>query len=144
MIRQPARRLLTGFAVFLTFSIQLAAPTVLAARYQANASPSGAKTIVCRVLETHSSDDPPIITVVFHQRDRQDGPALGSLLLENSGATVEIQIGKDGQRQTGRVFRLKSCFGRGLLLLPPGSTAPKDGVVFTIKFPSEHDAGIQR
>jgi hypothetical protein len=122
----------------------LAAAIAINARPQSTAPVAHANVVACRVLETHTSDQPPIITVVFHHRDREDGPVLGSLLLENSGAIVEIQIGKDGPRQTGRVFRLKSCFGRGLLLLPTGATAPKDREVFTIKFPSAHDAGTQQ
>lgn len=87
-------------------------------------------------MESHSSEQPPVAAVVFHQRNRQDGPRLGELLLKNSGANVEIQIGQDGSRQTARVFRLKSCFGRGLLVLPTSATAPKDGETFTFKFPT--------
>lgn len=140
MMRMPKRRF-TVAAAFLVLSGSLAAAVALAARHQAAASAADAKTIACRVLETHASDKPPIVAVVFHQRDRQDGPKLGALLLQNSGATVEIQVGDGGMRQTGKVFRLKSCFGRGLLVLPAGATAPKDGEAFTIKFPEEHASG---
>lgn len=135
------RRFAIAFAPLLVLSGSLAAAVAFAARYQVAAPAAGAKTIACRVLETHASDQPPVFAVVFHQRDRQDGPKLGALLVQNSGATVEIQVGDGGLRQTGKVFRLKSCFGRGLLVLPAGATAPKDGEAFTIKFPEDHASG---
>jgi hypothetical protein len=46
-----------------------------------------------------------------------------------------VQIG-DGSWQRATVVRLKSCFGRGLLILPPGEPALKDGETFLLKFAS--------
>jgi len=121
------------FAVALAF---LAAAAAITAHSQSSAPTADANVVVCRVLEAHASDQPAVIALVFHQRDRQDGPRLGDLIQQNSGAQVEIQIGDASARQTARVFRLKSCFGRGLLLLPADATAPKDGQTFTVKFPA--------
>jgi hypothetical protein len=57
--------------------------------------------------------------VIFHQRDKVDGPRLGSLLLEHSGEEMALEtIG--GQRYRATVFRVKSAFGRGLVLVPAG------------------------
>lgn len=120
---------------FLGVCVCLAAAVAVRARPQSSAT-ADSNVVVCRAMESHSSEQPPVAAVVFHQRNRQDGPRLGELLLKNSGANVEIQIGQDGSRQTARVFRLKSCFGRGLLVLPTSATAPKDGETFTIKFPT--------
>jgi len=103
---------------------------------KSSAAPAEANAIACRAMESHASEEPSAPAVVFHHRDKVEGPRLGELLLKNSGATVEIQIGRDGKRQTARAFRLKSCFGRGLLLLPHGTVAAKDGETFTVMFPA--------
>lgn len=92
-------------------------------------------TVVCRVLETHTAGTPSAAAVIFHQRDKQDQQRLGDLLKQHSGAAVQIQVGHDGVPQRATVFRVKSCFGRGLLLMAAGA-APKDGETFTITFPS--------
>lgn len=92
-------------------------------------------SVVCRVLETHAAGTPSVAAVIFHQRDKQDQQRLGDLLKQHSGAAVQIQVGHDGLPQNATVFRIKSCFGRGLLLMPAG-VAPRDGETFTITFPS--------
>jgi len=92
-------------------------------------------SVACRALEVHTSERPAVTVAVFHQRDKQDQPRLSALLQKNSGASVMVQIG-DGAWQHAMVVRLKSCFGRGLLILPPGEPAPKDGETFLLKFAS--------
>lgn len=94
---------------------------------------AGANIIDCRALEAHSSATPPVIAVVFHQRDKQDQPRLAALLKKDSGATVAVQLGRSTW-VNATVVRLKSCFGRGLLLLSSGSLAIKDGDAFRVKF----------
>ncbi len=94
---------------------------------------SAAVIVDCRVLESHVTAVPPVIAVVFHQRDAQDQPRFAALLKQNSGATVAVQMAQSPW-VNGTVVRLKSCFGRGLLLLPPGSLAIKDGAAFRVKF----------
>jgi len=64
---------------------------------------------------------------------------LSALLRQHSGVIVEVQISGGGW-QSATVVRLKSCFGRGLLVLPPDAPMPKDGDTFFLRFPAG-DAG---
>jgi len=116
--------------VLLCAAIALCAPH-LAASHQAEAS--GTVTIACRVLEAHTSAHPAVIAVVFHQRDKQDQAQLGSLLESLAGESVELQTG-DGNWAVVTVVRLKSCFGRGLLLLPGDAPPPKERATFVLRF----------
>ncbi len=77
-------------------------------------------TIACRALDTYSDPELRISFIVFHQRDEAQRSELAVLLRNHSGQMVEIQ-GADGNWRSARVIRLKSCFGRGLLLLPSPS-----------------------
>jgi len=88
--------------------------------------------VACRVLEAHSSANPAVTAVVFHQQKKEDQERLAELLRGHSGEGAEVQIGS-GEPIGGTVFRLKSCFGRGLLLLPPGAQL-KDGSTFLLRF----------
>jgi len=81
------------------------------------ALPAG--TIACRALEVHTDNELKVTVVVFHQRDEAERSQLATLLRGHSGEMVEVQAG-DGTWRRARMMRLKSCFGRGLLLL----TAP--------------------
>jgi hypothetical protein len=73
------------------------------------------------------------VAVVFHQAAKADQPRLGSLLREHSGEEAEVQIGAQTLDEVS-VFRLKSCFGRGLLLLPANAPPLKDGATFILTF----------
>ena len=97
-----------------------------------------ANTIPCRVLEAHASTTPAVVAVVFHQRNVSDQARLASTLRQHSGEGVAIQTG-DGKWMSATVFRLKSCFGRGLLLLPADLPTMKDGATFVLKFSSRSD-----
>jgi len=100
-----------------------------APRHPAEA-PSG---VVCRALEVHADAASRITAVVFHQADESSRAPLAEFLRTNSGAMVKVEI--DGSTQSpgqGTVFRLKSCFGRGLLLLP-AQAAMKEGTVFHLR-----------
>jgi hypothetical protein len=85
------------------------------------------------VIEAHAGTHPAVIAVVFHQAAKADQPLLGSLLREHSGEKAEVQIGDEAQASAS-VFRLKGCFGRGLLLLPANAPPLKDGATFILKF----------
>jgi len=89
--------------------------------------------IACRVLEAHASVAPAATAVIFHQQNNVDQERLGSLLRAHSGEGAEIQIG-NGNWTTVTVFRLKSCFGRGLLLLPASGPPINDGSTFLMRF----------
>ncbi len=90
-------------------------------------------TIACRALEAHTDDELKVTVVVFHQRDEAQRSQLAALLREHSGAMVEVQSG-DGAWRRARLVRLKSCFGRGLLMLP--APAPFSGrAEFVLRLP---------
>ncbi len=58
-----------------------------------------------------------------------------TLLREHSGAMVEVQSG-DGVWRRARLVRLKSCFGRGLLML--AAPAPfSDRAEFVLRVPAK-------
>lgn len=120
------RKLLLTISVF---AVTLCVAPFIGARQAAG----GAHIMACRVLEVHSSSAPAVIVVLFHQRDKQDQPRFAALLTQNSGSTVAVQSGNSAW-VSATVVRLKSCFGRGLLLLSPGSLAIKDGDAFRVKF----------
>src|SRR5208282_1122039 len=89
--------------------------------------------VACRVLEAHASTHPAVIAVVFHQRDKADQTRLAALLQHLADESVELQTG-DGKWANATVVRLKSCFGRGLLLLPADAPPMKDGSTFLLRF----------
>jgi hypothetical protein len=89
-------------------------------------------TIECRVIEAHLGAHPAVLAVVFHQAEKTDQPRLASLLLQHSGEEASVRIGTDSH-VAGTVFRLKSCFGRGLLLLPADAPPLKDGTTFVLE-----------
>ena len=94
---------------------------------------SDASPITCRVLEAHASASPAVTVVVFHQQNRNDQEHLASLLRVHSGEQVEVDAG-DGKWTGATAFRLKSCFGRGLLLLRPDAPLMKNGSTFLLRF----------
>ncbi|HXX43751.1 MAG TPA: hypothetical protein VEJ38_03420 [Candidatus Acidoferrales bacterium] len=90
--------------------------------------------IACRVMEAHTSANPAATVIVFHQQHKEDGPRLGAVLGSHSGERMEIQAG--GAAWTAvTIFRLRSCFGRGLMVLPPGAPEMKDGATFLLRIP---------
>ena len=90
-------------------------------------------TIACRALEAHTDDELKVTVIVFHQRDEAQRSQLAVLLREHSGETVEVQAA-NGVWRRARMVRLKSCFGRGLLMLP--APAPfSDRAEFMLRVP---------
>ena len=116
--------------LLLLVAMALYAP-MLAATRQAETDDSGA--IACRVIEAHAAAHLAVVAVVFHQAQKADQPRFASLLLQHSGEEAEVQISAE-KHTAGSVFRLKSCFGRGLLLLPADAPPLKDGETFTLTF----------
>jgi len=89
--------------------------------------------IACRALETHTDDGLKVTVVVFHQRDPAQRSQLATLLREHSGEMVEVQAG-DGAWHPARMVRMKTCFGRGLLML--AAAPPFAGrTEFLLRFP---------
>jgi len=120
----------------LCFVLAACVPAIAARQVaaQRNAA-SNTDTIECRILEAHTSATPPVLLVIFHQRDKKDQPHLAELLKEKTGSKAEVQV-SDSPWTNATVFRLKSNFGRGLLVLPAGSLEMKSGGTFRIRFSS--------
>ena len=89
--------------------------------------------IACRVMEVFKAEPPGVTAVIFHQRDKADGPRLGELLLAHSGHEVEFEI--NGGKHQATVFRVKSCFGRGLLIFASGEAKLAEKDAFVLRFP---------
>jgi len=105
-----------------------------AAQAQAASESAPGGALVARALETHTSQRHGVTLVVFRQRDKSDGPRLGQLLRQHDGAPVEFET-SDGRSHTATVFRLSTCFGRGLLVFPAGSAELPKREQFWLKFP---------
>lgn len=103
------------------------------ARAQAS-STATSNTVACSVLEVHSLAKPTVTVVVFHQRNKTDQERLGDLLRRASDSSVEFQTA-DGVWHSATVLRLKSCFGRGLLVFPAGTAHPAEKDTFLLRFP---------
>ncbi len=116
-------------SVFL--AILLMVVPIVATAQPASPSP---EVIACRALETYTDGDLRVTVIVFHQRDETQRSALSALLQQHSGDVVEIQ-GADGKWRRARMTRLKSCFGRGLLLLP-SDTAIAEHAEFQLRSPA--------
>jgi len=122
----PASLVAALFLILPAFSVPQVAPS------SATATPG---TIACRALETHTDDELNIAVVVFHQRDEAQRSQLATLLRGHSGEMVEVQTA-DGAWRRARMVRLKSCFGRGLLLLPAPGPFP-DRAEFALRLPAD-------
>jgi hypothetical protein len=98
------------------------------------AGQSGRDNVIeCRALEAHNGANPAVTVVVFHQRNKVDQERLASMLQGLASENVELQVAH--RKWTAvNVFRLKSCFGRGLLVLPASTAAMNDGATFFLRF----------
>jgi hypothetical protein len=95
---------------------------------------ASAETIACRVLEAHPSEHPRITLVIFRHRDPKERARMGGLLRERSGASVQFKK-TEGQWRPATVLRLKSCFGRGALLIEGETAKLAEGDEFVLQFP---------
>jgi hypothetical protein len=111
----------------MAFGVLLLATVVLAQKE------TSVGTVECRVMEVFVADRLGATAVIFHQRDKADGPRLGELLLAHSGAEVEFQT-RDGRWHRATVGRMKSCFGRGLLLFAAGEANLAENDEFVMRF----------
>jgi len=93
------------------------------------------RAIVCRILESHTDPDLEITVAVFHQARKEDQKRLADFLRANDGEDVEVR-GASGDWQDATLFRMKFCFGRGLLLLDNPIPA---GQVFYLRLPTDQD-----
>jgi hypothetical protein len=95
---------------------------------------ASAETIACRVLEAHPSEHPKVTLVIFRHLDQNERARLGELLRERSGASVQFKVAA-GKWRPATVLRLKSCFGRGALLIEGETAKLAEGNEFELQFP---------
>jgi hypothetical protein len=98
-------------------------------------APSSAPLVACRVLEVHTDATLGLTVVVFHQRDDDDRSRVGALLRAHDGAAIEFRT-SDGASHPATVMRLKSCFGRGLLLFRAGAATLIEKDDFLLREPA--------
>ncbi len=119
------------------FSLALLGVTmgVGSAAAQPPAAGSPKPLVACRALEVHTDAVLGVTVVVFHQRDDADRSRVGELLRAHDGAGIEFQT-SDGASHPATVMRLKSCFGRGLLLFRAGAATLVEKDDFLIREPT--------
>jgi len=98
---------------------------------------AGNGPVICSVMEAFEEGKLGVRAIVFHQRDKADGPRLGSLLLAHSGHEMELEMA-GGRRYRATVFRVKSAFGRGLVLVPTSKLKIGEHDEFTLHLPGEN------
>ena len=98
------------------------------------APPASGGAVVCRALEVKTAEPMGVALVLFHQANTSDGVRLGELLRQKDGVSVEFET-SDGRSHTAMLFRLGTCFGRGLLVFPSGSARMAKQEQFWLKFP---------
>lgn len=122
-----------GFREALVWALVILLPA-LADPNASLTAPVGS-VVHCRVMEVAASAQFHVRLVIFHYRDAADRARLGELLRQYDGEAVQFQSG-DGAWQNATVLRLKTCFGRGLLVfstsVPP--LAAKEEIV--VRFPA--------
>ena len=90
------------------------------------------QTLPCRALEVKTDPKTSVTVVLFHQASKADGPALGEMLKSNDGANVEF-FTSDGKPHAATVFRLDTCFGRGLLVFSSATAHLNSHEQFSIR-----------
>ena len=131
---QPSSRQARFVALALVLAI--GAPLARAKMVSAG-SDAERPTIGCRVIESKTALKLGVTLVVFHQAESSDRDSLGAFLRSHDGATVEFQT-EGGTWQAASAFRLKSCFGRGLLALPVTAARLAQGDRFLLRSSAPH------
>ena len=122
-------------ACFMAAVLSVSISVPLASSQTASHSPGetvSRGTIACRVIELKTAPTVGAIVVVFHRAENADRDSIGAFLRNHDGARVELDAG-NGNWQAASVFRLKSCFGRGLLVLPAGQARLAEGDKFLLR-----------
>ena len=92
--------------------------------------------IICKAMEAFDDGRLQVRAIIFHQRDRADAPRLGAFLLAHSGEETDLET-SNGQRYRVIVFRVRSAFGRGLMLVPTGKVKLDARGEFTLFLPAQ-------
>jgi|GEM_PF-843589 hypothetical protein len=129
-ISKPRLRQLGLWSLILCFG--------LAAIGSANgvADSTVSSVIACRVMEVGTSRPFGISIAIFHYRDAAERDQLGTFLRRYDGTTVEFQA-KNSAWQRATLLRLKTCFGRGLLIFPVSEAHLARGDELMLRVPRE-------
>ena len=121
----------------MRIGITLALLALTTATGLATAQPARAPgpLVACRALEVHADAALGVTVVVFHQRDDDDRSRVGAILRAYDGASVEFRTA-DGASHPATVMRLKSCFGRGLLVFRTGEARLVEKDEFLLREPA--------
>ena len=80
-------------------------------------APARKLEIAARVMEVHNDATTGATVAIFHQADARDRDTMSDFLRIHADGNVQFRTA-DGLTRMARVFRLGSCFGRGLLVFP--------------------------
>lgn len=93
-----------------------------------------AASIEAEVIEVFSRSDGPSAFLVHHASESGRN-AFGEWLRAHDGARVSCRL-QDGSTVDARIFRVRMCFGRGLILTrAPVAIRAKDVIGCTPQFP---------
>ncbi|HUI43140.1 MAG TPA: hypothetical protein VL523_14350 [Terriglobia bacterium] len=92
------------------------------------------ESLACKVMEAKEAAAVKVTAVLFHQAGLPDREHLGEWLRNNDGASVEFET-SDGRWHPATVFRLRNCFGRGLLVFAAQSAHLEEGTKFLLRLP---------
>jgi len=120
----------------MVLAIPLSGPSH-GAQVQAPKIDAGNGPITCSVMEAFEEGRLGVRAIVFHQHEKADGPRLGALLLAHSGEEMELET-TGGRRYRATVFRVKSAFGRGLVLVPMSKVRLGEHDEFTLRLPGKN------
>ncbi|MDE3178847.1 MAG: hypothetical protein KGM47_04225 [Acidobacteriota bacterium] len=92
-------------------------------------------TIHCRVIESAASAQFHVRLAIFHYANEADRARLGELLRRYDGSAVRFQT-SEGSWRAATLLRLKTCFGRGLLVYSSSEPALVKKQEFILRFPA--------
>jgi len=84
-------------------------------------------------MEVFTAANQGVSAIIFHQRDKADGLKLGELLRSYSGHDLEFET-KDGRKHQATIYRVKSCFGRGLMIIAADDVHLEPQDEFALRF----------
>ncbi|MGH7866716.1 MAG: hypothetical protein ACREP9_03550 [Candidatus Dormibacteraceae bacterium] len=129
MVVETRRRLGLGKLGVAVVVVSLAA-TVSVAAFSAGQQQV---TVSCRVMEVMASSQFHVRLVIFHYRDAADRSRLGELLRQYNGRPVQFRP-QDGVWQNATVLRMRTCFGRGLLVFAASEPQLTEKQEFQLRF----------
>ena len=98
---------------------------------------AGNGPIICSVMEAFDEGKLGVRAIIFHQRDKADGPAWEPCFWRTRAKRWSWRR-LAGQHYRATVFRVKSAFGRGLVLVPTSQLKLGAHDEFTLRLPGKN------